>query len=329
MKLDFHKNHRLLFGVVFGVFVVLTLLVAVYPATWVNANNEPLPASEPLTPKELRGRQVYLSEGCVYCHTQQVRPLAQDTSRYGRPSVPGDYARLEPTGPWRQSPSILGTERTGPDLSNVGERQPSATWHLMHLYQPRAVVEGSVMPAFPWLFGVVSDPDSGQTVVPVPEEYAPASGTVVATDRAEALVAYLQSLTQPALPGRAAAGRDTAAGGGSTSDLGASIYRSRCASCHQADGQGVEGAFPPLAGDPVVTAEDPTRHIEIVLEGLQGKTIGGVSYATPMPAWGDRLTDAEVAAVVNHERTSWGNDAPTVTPEDVAKMREGGGGDGE
>ncbi|MFB6240896.1 MAG: cytochrome c [Gemmatimonadota bacterium] len=142
-------------------------------------------------------------------------------------------------------------------------------------------------------------------------------------------MAYLLSLTQPPLPGRRAAARDTAAGGRSTSNLGASVYRNRCASCHQADGQGVKGAFPPLAGDPVVTAENPTRHIEIILEGLQGKTIGGVSYATPMPAWGDRLTNAEVAAVVNHERTSWGNDAPTVTPEDVAEVREGGGGDGE
>jgi len=125
MKLDFHKNHRLLFGVVLFGFVALSVIVAVAPALWVGARNHPLPGSAPLTELEQRGLEIYVAEGCVYCHTQQVRPIAQDTSRYGRPSVPADYARLAPQDIWRQTPSILGTERTGPDLSNVGERQPS------------------------------------------------------------------------------------------------------------------------------------------------------------------------------------------------------------
>ncbi|MFB6240897.1 MAG: cytochrome c [Gemmatimonadota bacterium] len=119
-------------------------------------------------------------------------------------------------------------------------------------------------------------------------------------------------------PGGASAS-GSAAGAAST---GASLYRTSCASCHQANGQGIQGSFPPLAGDPVVTDPNPTRHIEIVLYGLRGKTIEGVSYATPMPAWADQLSDAEVAAVVNHERTAWGNDAPTVTAEDVADVRD-------
>ena len=324
MRLDFHQNHRLLFGTVLVVFVVLTLIIAVWPAWWVQTNNAPLPDDEPLTAEERRGLQVYVAEGCVYCHTQQVRPLPQDTSRYGRPSAPGDYARLEPTGPWRQTPSVLGTERTGPDLANIGDRQPGATWHHIHLYQPRALVEGSVMPAFPWLYEVKARPDTGDVVVPVPGEHAPEEGEVVATERAEALVAYLLSLRQPPLP---AGGAPAAAAGPSETDggpSGARIYASRCASCHQPDGGGVEGAYPPLAGDPVVTAEDPTRHVQIVLFGLQGKTIGGVSYPAAMPGWADRLSDEAVAAVVNHERTSWGHDAPTVTAEDVAEIRREG-----
>lgn len=328
MSLDFHKDHRLLFGTVLVVFVVLTLIIAVWPAWWVQTNNQPLPASEPMTERERRGLQVYVSEGCVYCHTQQVRPLPQDTSRYGRPSAPGDYARLEPTGLWRQTPSVLGTERTGPDLSNIGERQPGATWHHIHLYQPRALVEGSVMPAYPWLYQVEARPDSGDTVVPVPDEHGPDGGAVVATERAEALVAYLQSLQQPPLPNRGtttSAEAETARDGPS----GSQVYQSRCASCHQPDGSGVQGAYPPLTGDPVVTAENPTRHIEVVLYGLEGKMIDGVSYPAAMPGWGDRLSDEAVAAVVNHERTSWGNDAPTVTAEDVAAVREEGPPDGE
>ncbi len=199
MQLDFHKNHRLLFGTVLGLFVVLSGIIAVGPALWVQTNNHPLPGSEPLTDLEADGLQVYLSEGCVYCHTQQVRPIAQDTSRYGRASAPGDYARLRPTDLWRQTPSVLGTERTGPDLANIGSRQPSDIWHHIHLYQPRAVVDVSMMPSFPWLYEVKSGADPDDVVVPVPDEYAPADAVVVAGPRARALVAYLLSLKQPPL----------------------------------------------------------------------------------------------------------------------------------
>jgi len=333
MRLDFHKNHRLLFGTVLAVFVVLTLIIGVWPAWWVQANNEPLRGSEPLTDRERAGLQVYVSEGCVYCHTQQVRPLPQDTARYGRPSAPGDYARLEPTDLWRQTPSVLGTERTGPDLSNVGERQPDATWHHMHLFQPRSVVEGSVMPAYPWLYEVKEQPGPDDRVVPIPGEHAPGGGKVVATEEAEALVAYLQSLRQPPLPGGGESGGEGGASGAAGTGAsarpdGARVYETQCASCHQPDGSGVEGAYPPLAGDPVVTDGDPRRHIQIVLFGLEGKSIEGTSYPAVMPAWGDRLSDEEVAAVVNHERTAWGNDAPTVTAEEVAAVREEGPPDG-
>lgn len=117
---------------------------------------------------------------------------------------------------------------------------------------------------------------------------------------------------------------DAADSGSDGASMGAALYRTSCASCHGTNGQGIEGAFPPMAGDPAVTADDPTRHIEIVLFGLQGEPIDGVSYDTPMPAWADQLSDEEVAAVVNHERTSWGNDAPTVTAEEVAEVRRAG-----
>ena len=106
--------------------------------------------------------------------------------------------------------------------------------------------------------------------------------------------------------------------------LGAYLYRTSCASCHQNNGQGVPNVFPPLAGDPLVTAEDPTEHIEAVLFGKQGSTINGVAYDAHMPAWADQLSDEEIAAVVNHERTSWGNTAPTVSADDVARLRASG-----
>ncbi len=180
MRLDFHKDHRLLFGMVLVGFVGLALVIAVGPALWVNRHNAPLPGSAPLTADEAQGLGVYVSEGCPYCHTQQVRPLPQDRA-FGRPSVPADYARLAWLDVWREPPAILGSERTGPDLSDVGNRQPSSTWQYMHLYESRAVVPWSVMPAFPWLFRVEEHPEPGAIVVPVPAPYAPAGRTVVAT----------------------------------------------------------------------------------------------------------------------------------------------------
>ena len=80
--------------------------------------------------------------------------------------------------------------------------------------------------------------------------------------------------------------------------------------------------FPPLKGSAVVTATDPTEHIRTVLRGLSGKSIGGVTYPSPMPAFADQLTNEEVAAVLSHERTSWGNQAPPVKPEDVIARRQ-------
>ncbi len=108
---------------------------------------------------------------------------------------------------------------------------------------------------------------------------------------------------------------------GSDATLGASVYGNNCTSCHQATGKGLPGVFPPLAGNPAVTDTDPTTHIEAVLNGSQGKVIDGVHYASPMPPWADQLNDAQIAAVINHERSSWGNNAPGVTPKDVAKLR--------
>jgi cytochrome c oxidase cbb3-type subunit 2 len=318
MRLDFHSNHRLLFSVVTLGFVGLSIVVAVAPALWLERRSHPLPGSRPLTPLEQHGLGVYLAEGCVYCHTQQVRPVRQDTARYGRASVAGDYARLAPANLWRQAPRVLGSERTGPDLANIGARQPSDAWHYIHLFQPRAVVQQSIMPGFPWLFEVKASPASGDLVVALPPELAPAGRVVVARQEARALVAYLLSLRPVPLPGSE---RLANAADGS----GSGVYESRCGACHQPNGQGVPGTFPPLAGDSVVLETDPTRHVEIVLFGLTGQTIGGRTYASPMPAWAEQLTDAEIAAVVNHERTSWGNAAPTVTTAQVQAIRARGG----
>ena len=324
MNFNFNTNHKLLFGVVFSGFLALSLIIAVLPATWVQNNNEPLPASEPMSDVVRKGLNVYIDEGCVYCHTQQVRPIEMDEN-WGRPSAPGDYARINRPSAWQQTPAVLGSSRNGPDLSNIGKRQPSEVWQYMHLYNPRSVVEESIMPSFPWLFEVVENPAEDATTVSMPEGFGPDNGTIVATREAEALVAYLKSLKQVAMDAKPSAAQqakaDSTVAASKKKIDGATIYANNCTSCHQNNGQGIQGAFPSLVGAAYVTEEDPTRHIRAVLYGLQGVTIDGKDYSGIMQPFSELLTDEEVAAVINYERTSWGNDAPTITADDVTKVR--------
>ena len=152
---------------------------------------------KPYTSAQQRGRDVYIASGCVYCHTQQPRDrnLGPDHERgWGRASVPGDYVY--------DKPHLLGSMRTGPDLFNIGARQPSKDWHLGHLYQPRAYVPGSIMPAYPYLFETKAAAEPGDEVVKLPPGHGPAQGVVVARPEALDLVKYLQGLdhTYPVLP---------------------------------------------------------------------------------------------------------------------------------
>ena len=102
------------------------------------------------------------------------------------------------------------------------------------------------------------------------------------------------------------------------------LYSANCASCHQAGGTGLTSTFPPLKDDPVVNDDDPTEHISTVLHGAHGRTINGVQYPVAMPAFKDMLSDAQIVAIVNHERSSWGNSGKPVTEEMVAKVRKEG-----
>ena len=152
---------------------------------------------KPYTSAQQRGRDVYIASGCVYCHTQQPRDrnLGPDHERgWGRASVPGDYVY--------DKPHLLGSMRTGPDLFNIGARQPSKDWHLGHLYQPRAYVPGSIMPAYPYLFETKAAAEPGDEVVKLPPGHGPSQGVVVARPEALDLVKYLQGLdhTYPVLP---------------------------------------------------------------------------------------------------------------------------------
>jgi nitrite reductase (NO-forming) len=107
---------------------------------------------------------------------------------------------------------------------------------------------------------------------------------------------------------------------------GAELYGARCAACHQPTGMGIPGAFPPLKDNVAVLDANPAKQIDTILHGLQGQEVGGTVYPTPMPPFGSMLNDTEIADIVNHERTSWGNQAKQVTADDVKARRAAGGG---
>lgn len=305
------------------VYVALALMMGVFPGMELS-KTPPGEGVKPLTALEAQGRSVYAANGCGYCHTQQIRPLAQDKV-FGRPSAPGDFTY--------QTPELLGSERTGPDLTNVGSRRGSDVWQYMHLYDPRSVVPQSIMPSFQWMFRVVDRPPAGVSPVPIPAGFAPAHGVVIPTESAQALVAYLLSLKQPPLPGATSPGEASAASaqpstrstsGATGTAHGEELFTANCAACHQANGEGLPGAFPALKSNAAVNDADPTLHIHTVLFGAHGLTVDGVKYAGQMPPFGPQLTDQDVADLVDYERSAWGNHGASVSAAEVARVRSRG-----
>ncbi len=146
---------------------------------------------------ELAGRDIYIREGCSYCHTQMVRPIEEDILRYGAPTQLEDDV-YEFTHLW-------GSKRTGPDLSNIGLKY-SDLWHEHHLKNPQRMIARSTMPAYPWIFKQYIEPDDvvdkmltlRRLGVPYTDTHISQAKFEV-KDRTEgaALIAYLQSLKPP------------------------------------------------------------------------------------------------------------------------------------
>lgn len=170
------------------ILLFATLMIVIMPSMQTQTRSHPSSGLKPYSEAALRGRAVYISLGCVYCHSQQPRDPAQapDGIRgWGRPSVPGDYAY--------DNPHLLGTMRTGPDLLNIGARQPSLDWHLSHLYNPRAVVPGSTMPAYPFLFEAATEKLPGEAELKLPPAFDPGQRMIAKQDALD-LVEYLRAL---------------------------------------------------------------------------------------------------------------------------------------
>lgn len=327
--MEIFSNHRKLFITALGFFVALTIPVAILPAINNQNNNAVLPGSELLSGDALKGKAVFIANGCVACHSQQVRNVDMDKTWGTRPSIAADYAGNKRMSWWMNTATLMGTERTGPDLTNIGTRLPSGDWHLLHLYNPRAVVTESIMPAYPWMFEVKQQLDENDRIVNVPAEYLKEKGTVVAKPEALHLTAYLLSLKQVHLPDGntppeflykkdpVICKSDTPTTEAAIEMDGAMLYAANCQACHQSNGEGLKGAFPPLKGSRIVLDENPRVLIDIILHGYNARE----EYAE-MPAVGtiNGLKPAEITGIINHERTSWGNNLRKVSVEEVEKI---------
>lgn len=329
--MEFFNNHKNLFATAAALFIALTIFVAIMPAIDNQIRNAPLPNAEAMSEAAIKGKALYIANGCVACHTQQVRNVDMDKMWGSRPSIAADYANIKRQDIWRNTATLMGTERTGPDLTDVGNRQPSLEWNLLHLYNPRAVVKASIMPAYPWLFEVKEFANPKDVVVAVPAEFLKnKNAKVVATEEALQLVAYLQSLKQTELPTGIPTpeflykrAQKVLAGGSVDGSViaadGVALYATHCQACHQENGEGLPGAFPPLKGSKIVLDDNPETMVDIIMNGYNGRASEGYG---PMAAVGTLagLTADEISAIMNHEKTSWGNDAKKVTPEQVQKI---------
>ncbi len=117
-------------------------LVEIVPLYYIEDTVEKVSGIRPYTPLEQRGRDIYIREGCVTCHSQMIRPFRDEDMRYGHYSLAAESKY--------DHPFLWGSKRTGPDLARVGGKYSNA-WHTQHLNNPRDVVPESIMPAYPWL----------------------------------------------------------------------------------------------------------------------------------------------------------------------------------
>ncbi|RXK52372.1 cytochrome-c oxidase, cbb3-type subunit I [Aquirufa rosea] len=125
------------------IMILVGSLVELIPTFMVKSNVPTIAAVQPYTSLELEGRDIYIREGCVSCHSQLVRPFRSETERYGEFSKSGEFVY--------DHPFLWGSKRTGPDLHREGGKYPDS-WHYHHMREPASMSPGSIMPAYEWLY---------------------------------------------------------------------------------------------------------------------------------------------------------------------------------
>ncbi|WP_430613790.1 cytochrome-c oxidase, cbb3-type subunit I [Flavobacterium sp. JP2137] len=125
------------------IVILIGGIVQIVPTIVVKSNIPTISSVKPYSPLELQGRDLYIREGCVGCHSQQIRPFRSEVERYGEYSKSGEYVY--------DHPFLFGSRRTGPDLMRIGGKY-SDNWHFNHMYDPQSTSPNSIMPAYKWMF---------------------------------------------------------------------------------------------------------------------------------------------------------------------------------
>jgi cytochrome c oxidase cbb3-type subunit I/II len=137
------------------VAILIGGIIQIVPTIMIKSNIPTIASVKPYTPLELEGRDIYIREGCVGCHSQMIRPFRHEVERYGEYSKAGEYVY--------DHPFLWGSKRTGPDLHRIGQKY-SDNWHFNHMYDPQSTSSGSIMPRYPWLItGKSSELDKSLT----------------------------------------------------------------------------------------------------------------------------------------------------------------------
>lgn len=136
------ERKPMLFMVLSLIAILIGGLVEMIPTFTVSDNIPKIEAVKPYTALELTGRDLYIREGCVNCHSQTIRPFRSETARYGEYSKAGEFVY--------DHPFLWGSKRTGPDLHRIGGKYPNK-WHFDHMLDPTITSPGSIMPPYPWL----------------------------------------------------------------------------------------------------------------------------------------------------------------------------------
>lgn len=134
------------------VAILIGGIVQIVPTILVKSNIPTISSVQPYSPLELEGRDLYIREGCVGCHSQMIRPFRSEVERYGEYSKAGEYVY--------DHPFLWGSKRTGPDLMREGGKY-SDSWHLNHFYDPQSISSGSIMPSYKWI--ILNELDKSET----------------------------------------------------------------------------------------------------------------------------------------------------------------------
>jgi cbb3-type cytochrome oxidase cytochrome c subunit len=268
--MDQRANYLIAGFFVAFVFLTIIFVTAVLPA--MTFKPERSEAAVVYTPEQLRGRQIYGREGCFYCHSQFVR--YQDREM-GEMVSAGDYVY--------ETPHYLGTERTGPDLSNIGGKYPDA-WHLAHHLHPRKVKPGSIMPTY----------------------------THLTTQEMSDLIAYLQTLGSKRKQPRwivppqefrdrwAIISKKVDVNNYAIANSGRGIYMQNCAACHGVQGRGNGPISITMQKKP---ANLTRPYYKAYTDDMFYYRIAEAVPGSRMPRWGKTLSDEDLAYLVAFVKT--------------------------